>query len=105
MFSSCASPFKGSNRLFILIEKDEVVRMARQIKNKSYCDQVEKRNITSRTSLFGFVKNVFRLNHTRSVGNFPSYSTAGKSENSEILAIRTKVTIAEAQFRRVQMVR
>ena len=104
MFSSCASPFKGSNGLFILIEKGEVVRMACQVKNKSCCDQVEKRNITSRTSLFGIVKNVFKLSHTRSAGNFPSYSTAGKSENSEVLAIRTKVTIAEAQFRRVQMV-
>lgn len=79
--------------------------MARQIKNRSCCDQVEKRNITSRTSLFGIVKNVFKLNHTRSAGNFPSYGTAGKSENSEALAIRTKVTVAEAQFRRVQMVR
>jgi hypothetical protein len=86
------------------LKKDEVVRMACQVKNKSCCDQVEKRNITSRTSLFGIVKNVFKLNHSRSVGNFPSYRTAGKSENSEVLAIRTKVTIAEAQFRRVQMV-
>ena len=86
------------------LKKDEVIRMARQIESESCCEQIEKRNITSRTSLFGIVKNAFKLSHTRSAGNFPSYSTAGKSENSEVLAIRTKVTIAEAQFRRVQMV-
>jgi hypothetical protein len=86
------------------LKKDEVIRMARQIKNKSCCEQVEKRNITSRTSLFGTVKNVFKLNHSKSAENIPSYVTAGKSENSEVIAIQTKVEAAEAQLRRVQMV-
>jgi len=87
------------------LKKDEVVRMARQIKSEPCWKQEEKRNITSRTSLFSIVKNVFRPNHSKSAENILSYIRAGKAENSEVIAIQTKVEAAEAQLRRVQMVR
>lgn len=78
--------------------------MACQAKNKSCCEQIERKNITSRSGLFGIVKNIFKLNQTRSTANIPLNNAARRAETYQKILIQTQIGAAQAQVKRLQMV-
>lgn len=77
--------------------------MARHIKNKSCCEQVEEGAVTFRTNFLAIVRDIFRLNHTKPAAKTLSYSTARKAEK-QVMAIQAQVAEGQAQFRRLQMI-
>jgi len=73
-------------------EKDEMVKMARQIKGRLSSKQKEQQNVASRTNLFGSIKNIFKTNTPKSA-EFPEYTPQKKSQNPEATVRRSETLL------------
>jgi hypothetical protein len=73
-------------------EKDEMVKMARQIKARLSLKQKEQQNVASGTNLFGIIKNIFKTNIPKSA-EFPEHTPQEKSRNPEATARRSETLL------------
>lgn len=96
-------PSRIENQLLLLMLHVNGLPL-RQTRNEPSWKQKEKGNIASRTSVFGIVRNIFKLNHAKSEENVPSYITKGKDGASEVIANRRAIEISEALVRRARSV-
>jgi hypothetical protein len=73
-------------------EKDEMVKMARQIKGRLSSKQKEQQNVAPGTNLFGIIKNIFKTNTPKSA-EFPEYIPQEKSQNPEATVRRSETLL------------
>jgi hypothetical protein len=73
-------------------EKDEMVKMARQTKDRLSSKQKEQQKVASGTNLFGIIKNTFKTNTSKSA-EFPEYTLQEKSRNPEATARRSETLL------------